>query len=189
MKSKLLFCLYLFLSSLTSVGGNFIPSWKEVEGYPNLINELGEYKIKELKPQIDHAFYKFIDDQPSVPIKDLLKIESADAYNIDDEKIYEVYLEWNSDRCGIFKEDYDLEYYLANILKVLDQNKDEKLSVFITFYPQAGYFFKLHNRIKGTERIRTVTLFPSGLIQLSERENQDSIFETIYEDSIQIVDR
>ena len=191
MKKILIFIIILNLGFI-SKAGKYIPSWKDVGGFPDLIEAFGTSRLTNMEFTMKSEFNDIQKKVPFTLFDNILSIEECGVYNNDGNKIYTFDLVWDFDRCKIMKEDVnevDIEEYLEDLFYLLGVSDDKKFTILVSYFPQTGNIVKLHNRLKNHEFIRTVTLFPDGKMQLSERDEKYSLFETIYENSIQIIDK
>lgn len=193
MKKFLIFIIILNLGFISNANaGKYIPSWKDVGGFPDLIEAFGMSRLKNMESPMKSEFNNIQKKAPLPLFDNILSIEECDSYIEDGNQIYTFDLVWDFDRCSVMKEDgneVDIEEYLEDLFYLLGASEDKTFTMLVSYFPQTGNIVKLHNRLKNKEFIRTVTLFPDGKMQLSERDEKYSLFETIYENSIQILDR
>lgn len=187
--------LLIFLLSIGSqeiTAGKIVPHWKDVEGFPDLKSELGAVELNRQIQLVNEELIELHKNLPAIIRDRLLKVSFVGLYDEDEYEVCAIDLVWDKDKCSVMIADgfdVDLEEYLSDLFKIIGPLDTYNLKKIIAFYPQVGFKVKLRNRLKDSEFIRTVTLLPNGRMQLSEQENEDAAFETLYEHSFQIVDK
>ena len=166
---KNLYILFFFFCFLTDISithaqimqphsGMIVPNWKILKEIPDLNYEYGSVELRDMKPKIDSDFLIMKIKTPINFSNGIVTLTRAE----ENEEGYEIELEWEKDICNIFEDNLDPEQSIKAIFSLFESEENNKLWMFLCYYPQINQAVVINNRLKNSDKVRALTLFPDG---------------------------